>query len=278
MNHALRRAEAEARDQTERRQRIIARVVTVLVHLLLLLLLLSSDPLPITEAEGGSAGGSAGNGGLQVTYIDNKPTPPAAAPAVRKPVPKPRTRATPVKSRVVTTPVPQAAEPVPPDAPEEAAKPEPEPEQAVAVEAPPTPRADHVRGQPPGMRVQEIPTASAGSAGNDAGYGSNSSGAGSRGSSMGVDGFQVIYDLVYERQLREWRDQGMTELFLPLPGTRRLMVCPLEVALRRGSSKCRMVEQDDPALASIGDARKVLVMQRIYHLGDEVWSGPGPYR
>ncbi len=92
---------------------------------------------------------------------------------------------------------------------------------------------------------------------------------------MGVDGFHVYYELVNETRLRAWRNQGMTELFLPMPGTRRLMVCPLEVALRRGYGECRMVEQDSPQLKVIGDAREVINIQRVYQRGDVVWSGPG---
>ena len=85
-------------------------------------------------------------------------------------------------------------------------------------------------------------------------------------------------DLVNETRLRAWRDQGMTELFLPMPGTRRLMVCPLKVALRRGSGPCRMVEMDSPELKSIGDAREVINVERVYQWGDIVWRGPGRYR
>lgn len=95
---------------------------------------------------------------------------------------------------------------------------------------------------------------------------------------MEVDGYQVYYELISETRLRAWRDQGMTELFLPLPGTRRYMVCPLEVALRRGSGACRMVEPDAPELEAIGDARQVINMQRVYKLGEVVWRGPGPYK
>ena len=83
---------------------------------------------------------------------------------------------------------------------------------------------------------------------------------------------------VDENRLRAWRDQGMTELFLPLPGTRRLMVCPLDIALRRDSGECRLVEPDDPGLKAIGDARDVITMQRIYRLGEVLWRGPGSYR
>jgi hypothetical protein len=70
----------------------------------------------------------------------------------------------------------------------------------------------------------------------------------------------------------------MTELFLPLPGTRRYMVCPLEIALRRDSGECRLVEPDAPELEAIGDARDVITMQRVYKLGEVLWSGPGAYR
>jgi hypothetical protein len=94
---------------------------------------------------------------------------------------------------------------------------------------------------------------------------------------MEVGGYQV-YDLISETRLRAWRDQGMTELFLPLPGTRRYMVCPLEVALRRDSGACRLVEPDAPELKAIGDARDVIIMQRVYKLGEVLWRGPGPYR
>jgi hypothetical protein len=98
------------------------------------------------------------------------------------------------------------------------------------------------------------------------------------GISLEVDGYQVQYEPLGEARMREWRDQGMSEVFLPLPGTRRYMVCPLEIVLRRGSGACRMVERDAPELAGIGDARQILLMQRVYKLGDMVWNGPGPYR
>ena len=68
----------------------------------------------------------------------------------------------------------------------------------------------------------------------------------------------------------------MTELFLPLPGTRRLMVCPLEIALRRGSGKRRLVDMDSPELKNIGDAREAIDIARIYQWGDMIWSGSGP--
>jgi hypothetical protein len=95
---------------------------------------------------------------------------------------------------------------------------------------------------------------------------------------MEVGGYQVVYDLLGELRLRMWMENGMKELSIPLPGTRYLMVCPAEVALRRESSKCRLLEPEDPELESIGDARQVITVMSVYHRGERVWRGPGPYR
>jgi len=100
----------------------------------------------------------------------------------------------------------------------------------------------------------------------------------SAGVSLEVGGYQVYYDLRAETRLRAWRDKGMTEIFLLLPGTRRYMACPLETALKRESGPCRLLEPDSPELATIGDAREVIDMQRVYRQGEVVWDGPGPYR
>ncbi|HZH45417.1 MAG TPA: hypothetical protein VEY31_02165 [Roseococcus sp.] len=96
--------------------------------------------------------------------------------------------------------------------------------------------------------------------------------------SLEVGGYQVYYQLVSEARLRTWRDAGMTELFMPLPGTTRYMVCPLETALRRGSGPCRLLDPDSPQLKTIGDAREAIAMQQVYRRGELVWRGPGPYR
>ncbi|HEY4529863.1 MAG TPA: type II toxin-antitoxin system RelE/ParE family toxin, partial [Luteimonas sp.] len=133
-------------------------------------------------------------------------------------------------------------------------------------------------GQPPGtMREQHAPV--------DAGRAPTQAVARGRGRqvasaepNMQAGGFQVVYDLVSETRLRGWRDEGMTEVSLPLPGVRQLMVCPLETALRRESGPCRLVEPDDPELARIGDAREVIAMNQVYRRGELVWRGPGPYR
>ena len=94
---------------------------------------------------------------------------------------------------------------------------------------------------------------------------------------MQVGGYQIIYDLLAEQRLRTWMEHGLKELSIPLPGTRYLMVCPAEVALRRASSKCRLLDPDDPELADIRDARQVITVMYVYHRGEMVWRGPGPY-
>src|SRR5690606_11938091 len=98
------------------------------------------------------------------------------------------------------------------------------------------------------------------------------------GRAMDVGGYQVTYELLGERKLRAWSEQGMAEAAIPLPGTRHFMVCPAEVALRRGASKCRMVDPASPEMIGIGDAREVISVRYVYHLGKLVWRGPGPYR
>ena len=96
--------------------------------------------------------------------------------------------------------------------------------------------------------------------------------------SMEVGGYQIVYDLLGEARLRGWIEQGMKEVSIPLPGTRQRMVCPAEVALRRGSSKCRLLDPGDPEMQAIGDAREVITVMYVYRRGELVWRGPGPYR
>lgn len=95
---------------------------------------------------------------------------------------------------------------------------------------------------------------------------------------MQVGGYQIIYELLRETRLRAWMAEGIKELSIPLPGTRYLMVCPAEVALRRGSSSCRLLPPDSPELQSIGDAREIIMVMNVYRQGELVWQGPGPYR
>ncbi|MNN44643.1 hypothetical protein D3C81_1589420 [compost metagenome] len=95
---------------------------------------------------------------------------------------------------------------------------------------------------------------------------------------MEVGGYQIIYDLLSETRLRARMDEGMKELLIPLPGTTYVMVCPAEVALRRGSSKCRMLPADSPELQAMGDARQFVIVMYVYRYGELLWRGPGPYR
>jgi len=244
-------------------------LVTALLHLLLVLLVMWSPPITMTTAQGGDTGGS-----LDVTFIDEslRPPPRTHPPPVRPVPPRKHIKAAPKASRIRTTLVMQADDPVPPESVDTSDAPSTSPETPGEAAQQPT----HVWGQPPGMLPQDVTRASTGldrGAATARGNGTSSTGA-----SMAVDGYEVYYQLVRENRLRALRDQGMTELFLPLPGTRRLMVCPLELMLRRDSGACRMVEPDSPELKSIGDARDVIDMQEVYKLGEKLWSGPGPYR
>lgn len=270
MSRTLRQAPKGPQDRTERVQRWTAVLVTTLLHVLLVLLVTQAPPITIATPQG-EAGGSK----MDVTLIDETlpPTPPEPVPPVRKPASPKRPKALRAIKHPLPTPVVQASVPKPPEAPDTSNLP-PTP----ASEPSDAPRDTVEVGFPTRARPDDVARANSALA---AKLGSNrgrSNSAPPIGPNMDVDGFNVYYDLVNETRLRDWRNQGMTELFLPLPGTRRLMVCPLEVALRRGSSACRMVESDAPELKSIGDAREVINIQRVYQLGEMVWSGPGPYR
>lgn len=275
MSNALRCPATGTEPRIERLQPWIAALLSALLHLLVLLLAMSSAPITMSNPEG-AAGGSR----IDVTFIDvadDIPSPPEHPPSPPQPTPKPvpprdATRP-PAASPLQVVEVVQADEPLPPDAhtPREAATPP-------ASAAPPTRSRRHVRGQPPGMLPEHHAPVNAGPAPTSATDRGRRYHASASETNMEAGGFQVIYDLLGEAKLREWRDEGMTELFLPLPGTRRLMVCPLETALRRESGPCRLVEPDDPGLADIGDARKVITMDRVYRQGELLWSGPGPYR
>lgn len=284
MSKASRRTGSGSRDRAERLQPWIGALLTALVHLLLLLLvLLAPPPITVTDPQGGTAGSR-----MEVTFIDEslRIPPPAHTPTVRKAPPRKPRKATPAASRVQTTPVAQADDPDRlqvvdiSDSPTTSPATEPQPPGEPASAPPDVPtveRPDRVWGQPPGMLPQDLAPVNAGRARSPGVHRGRRNNA-SSGTGLEVGGYQVYYDLLDETRLRAWRDQGMTELFLPLPGTRRLMVCPLEVALHRDSGDCRLVEPDAPELEAIGDARDVIVMQRIYRLGEVLWRGPGAYR
>ena len=288
MSKASSKADSRVESWLERGQHWIAVLVSTLLHLLFLFLMMLSSRITVAPPQG-TAGGSR----MVVDFIGATPpqptrtTPTPARPAARKPAAKP-----PAKSRVQSTLVTQADDPLPPEADALATEvPTPVPPDAAddaaqdqaqapaATAPPPTPRRyPHTWGQPPGMLPENLAPENAGMARSPAiGRGRRNDDAISA-PSMEVGGYQVYYNQRSEIRLRAWRDQGMTEIFLPLPGTRRYMVCPLETALKRESGPCRLLEPDSPELKNIGDAREVIDMQKVYRLGEEVWSGPGPYR
>ena len=263
----------QALDRTERVQRWAAALLAVMLHALLILFLMS-PPTPITmTTPPGQAGGSA----IDVTLIDeslSQPPPPAPEPMHRKPVPRKKPKTSRAIAPTPPTPIVQATIPMPPTVADTSDTP-PVPPDA------PRDTAEHPANEwrpPTVIRLDDNARANAALAAKLGRNRGRSNNAAPAGTNMGVDGFNVYYDLVDENRLRAWRKQGITELFLPLPGTLRLMVCPLEVALRRGSGKCRMVEMDSPELKTFGDALEVIGIQQVYHLGDKVWSGPGVYR
>lgn len=270
MSKASSRADARAEPRIERWQHWIAVLLSALLHLLLLLLVMLTPPINMTPPQGGAAGGSR----MAVDFIGATTPQATVAPPVKQPPASKSARKSAPKSRVQSTPVIRSDDPLPPDAPDQVA-----PAQAPAASPPPTPqRRPHVWGQPPGMLQEDLAPENAGLARSpaiDRGRGNNASGADT---SLEVGGYQVYYDLRNDIRLRAWRDQGMTEIFLPLPGIRQYMVCPLETALRRESGPCRLLEPGAPELKAIGDARDVVDMRKVYRRGELVWNGPGPYR
>lgn len=259
----------------------ISAVLSAALHGWLLWLLLRYDPLPITPPAG-STGGSP-------TVVDfagitrEPPPPPAVRPTPVPPKPDPvEDTANAATSRVVTTTVVDADERLvqevapPADRPEEATR------QAAPAPSANAPQVDSRHraagwGMPPGMQQQsdaQVHTGPTRMPSPGRGRGLDSA---SDSPAMSVGGYQVYYDLRSERRLQEWKDGGMTELAITLPGTRQKMVCPLEVALRRGSGECRLVAPDSDELDAIGDAHQVIGIQQVYRRGELLWRGPRPY-
>lgn len=270
MSKASNTAGPEAEARVERLQHWFAVLFSAALHVLLLLIALWSSPVTVTPPQGSAAGSR-----MAVQFIGATPPQPTPGPPI--PV-KPASKAaqSPATSRVQSTPTPRAVDPVPPDAPDDAAQGQTQAAPATSPQLP-QPRS-RTWGQPPGMLPQNLAAENAGMARSTATQRGSGNDASSATPSMEVGGYQVYYDLRSETRLRTWRDRGMTEVFMPLPGTRRFMVCPLETALRRESGPCRLLEPDSPELANIGDAREAINMQKVFKLGEEVWSGPGAYR
>lgn len=272
----------------ERRDPWAAALISVLLHLLLLLLLLHSNPPVVSNPDGASGGGR-----VKVDFVGEAPPSPETrqVPPQQKPSTTPRTQAPkrPVVQRRADNrkPVPEARYIEPPSEPEQEQAQQTPPE----VQAPPAPspaaapaasstqrRPQTWTGRPPGMLAEP---ANPDDMGHSAGQGNNSGNRIDRSGgepAMEVGGFQIVYDLLSEEKLRARMDQGMKELWIPLPGTRHVMVCPAEVALRRGSSKCRMLPPDSPELTATGDARDYVIVMFVYRYGELLWRGPGPYR
>lgn len=279
--------EAPLRDEplSERTRPWIAATVSVLLHALLILLALLTPPMVMTPPEEGAEAGSR----IQVDMIgETSPQPTPPVPDVKVPPTQPA-RAAPAASRMKTALVMQTENVVPPDAdtssdaatksPDSAEETAPQPPQPVAASPPPTTqRRTRSQGRPPGMSPEHNAEVNAGRArSSNVGAGSGRRGAGS-GPSMDAGGYQVYYDVFSEMRLRAWKEQGIEEIFIPLPGTRQYMVCKLEIALRRGSGDCRLLEPEDPEMENIGDSRKVIDFHQVYRRGELVWRGPGAYR
>ncbi|MEN5208881.1 type II toxin-antitoxin system RelE/ParE family toxin [Stenotrophomonas terrae] len=273
----------------ERRDRWAAALITVLLHLLMLLLLLHSNP-PVVASPQGSSGG----GRVKVDFLGESPpsTQPSKVPPQDKPNKPTRAQPKPTTQRrsEERKPVPEARYIEPPSEPEQEQAPTQAQEQAPAAPPPAASPSETVprrpqtwTGRPPGSLER---TTAQDDYGRTAGQGNDSGRRVDRSAgepAMEVGGYQIIYDLLSEEKLRAWMDgakevDGKKELSIPLPGTTYLMVCPAEVALRRGSSKCRMLQAGSPELQDIGDARQFVIVMYVYRYGELLWRGPGPYR
>ncbi|CBA17611.1 hypothetical protein [Xanthomonas albilineans] len=302
MSRASNREPARAQSHNERWQHWIALLLSALLHVLMAVLLLYAAK-PTMSTPQGAAGGSR----IKVDFIGQtkrpdhpvppRPTPPRAqAPAHRRAA----RAASPVQSTLVAhadDPVPptdtanQPTENAPPpssEKPTAVAAPVPSPAQdaptpsqaQTTASTPPPPTERHPQtwtGRPPGALDTDTAPDNSGLTNGPGNHGNRHDLDASQ-PSLEVGGYLVYYDLGSETQLRAWQRQGMKELFILLPGTEYRMVCPLEIALTRGSGKCRALPPDSPELKTIGDARQVITMLQVYHHGELVWRGPGPYR
>ncbi|HEY0332265.1 MAG TPA: type II toxin-antitoxin system RelE/ParE family toxin [Stenotrophomonas sp.] len=281
MSNASTPLDAKAEARIERLQPWVAALISALLHVLLLLLLLMASKPTVTTPQGAASGSR-----MKVDFVgDSRPSEQVPSPPP-SPSPVPTRAASPVQSTLVK----QAKDPVPP--PDAAATSDrvavprtqenAEPRQAQAPAAtprtPPQRRPETWTGRPPGMLAEDVAPADEGLATGPAADQGNRNDAAAREPSMEVGGYQVYYDLRSETLLRSWKEQGMKEIAVPLPGTQYRMVCPLEIALRRGAGKCRLLDPGSPQMQAIGDGREVINMIQVYRQGEVVWRGPGPYR
>lgn len=274
MSKPLRRPRAGATHRDERPLSWSAAGLSGLLHAALLLLAMLAEPVTVSSPQGAASGGR-----VEVVMIGETPeaspalnVPPAPTRTPRepeRPLPDP-SPPSPRSLQVQPTPVVRAEEPL-----------EQRESRAAAASPPPaqpTGRRARVWGQPPGMLPDDHAPVNAGTAPSRAVQGGRRYEASNSEPNLEVGGFQILYDVSSESRLRTWRDQGMTEVFFPLPGTRDYMVCPIETAIRRESGPCRLLDPDDPEMAAIGDAREGIRVQRVYRRGELVWRGPRAYR
>ncbi|AKC87940.1 plasmid stabilization protein ParE [Pseudoxanthomonas suwonensis] len=282
MSHTPTRLDASAKPRIERWQPWIAALLSALLHVLLLLILLFSSTPVVTPPQGASAGGR-----VRVNFVGESaqqptPAPPSPAPS---PAPRPPSKAKAPDRADERRPVLQAEyiqrpSDLQPEQRESQAPPADSQAQAPAS-SPPEPaqrRPETWTGRPPGMLDEDTAPVNRGRARGPADRQGNQNDPEAGEASMEVGGFQIYYDLLAEERLRIWKDQGMKEISFPLPGMRSQMVCPVEIALKRGSGKCRLLDPNDPEMQAIGDARQVVVVIAVYRRGELVWRGPGPYR
>ena len=268
----------------ERLQPWFAATFSALLHVLLFFLLLYAAKPTFTPPQGAASGGR-----VKVDFV-GQPRQPAHVqpnPSIAKAARTPRA-ASPVLSR----PVEHARNPLPPEL---AATPDARPDPTPRVPPPqpahddetqqqasqPEPAQRHPEtwtGRPPGTLEQERASDDDGFATTTAINRGNRNDLDASTPSLELGGYMVYYDTRSERQLRSWMAAGMKEIFLPLPGTRQLMVCQAQVALVRGSGKCRLLAPDSPELKHIGDARDAISVIQVYKRGELVWHGPGLYR
>jgi hypothetical protein len=260
-----------------------------LLHLLMLLLLLYASK-PIVTTSQSAAGGSR----VRVDFIGEPRQSEQPIQTPQNPPPKQAPVPRPAASRVQSTLVEHADNPVPPDAPplpdpvprpsEPPSSPpdDPAPSQAQKPASGPPPssrrRPETWTGRPPGLIEDDVAPENAGVANSPAIRNGRGRDVTAAGPSMELGGYLVYYEVLSEAKLRTWADQGMKELFIPLPGTRYYMVCSLEIALKHGSGKCRALDPESPEMQAIGDAREAVIMVRVYKQGELVWRGPGPYK
>ncbi|SEM21730.1 hypothetical protein SAMN05428989_3393 [Pseudoxanthomonas sp. GM95] len=297
MSSASTPAAGRANSKTERFQSWIAALLSALLHVLLFYILMHASLPVITAPQGGAAGGRIRMEFLGATTdpaTDAPPSPPptrSQTPPTPKRPKQPTVQKKPAAPRVQTTLVQHAADPVPDDTdpiptttaadswsmPTRSQRP-PQPTQTPENPPPPSPNRSATWGRPPGSLAQDT-------APDDMGLGSapapsrgNRNDMNTAGSSLELGGYQVYYDTTTEAKVRAWMAQGMKEFAIPLPGTRYYMACSLDIALRRGSGKCRALDPDSPEAKSIGDAREIINMSAVYKQGELMWKGPGPYR